>query len=57
MHPGTVNTKLLDAGWGAYGMKVAEATDTFYLATEERFTDPGEWPKYYRKLEKESTSA
>lgn len=32
--PGTVNTKMLEAGWGAYGMRVEQANDETYLATD-----------------------
>jgi NAD(P)-dependent dehydrogenase (short-subunit alcohol dehydrogenase family) len=47
MDPGTVNTKMLIAGWGACGMTVEEATDTLMLATEEKYDKPKEIPNYY----------
>ena len=50
MDPGTVNTKMLLAGWGSCGIKVEQATDTFKLATEDRFSDPIGLPKYYTNL-------
>jgi len=50
MHPGTVNTKILKAGWGACGIDVSESNDTFRLATSELYTNPGGDPKYYRHL-------
>jgi hypothetical protein len=34
--PGTVNTKMLEAGWGCYGIDVSVANDETFLAT-----DPG----------------
>ena len=33
LDPGTVNTKMLHAGWGPIGIKVSEANDQTYLAT------------------------
>ena len=39
MDPGTVNTKMLLAGWGACGIDVDKATDTYHLATEEKFVN------------------
>lgn len=57
MDPGTVNTKMLLAGWGACGIDVEDATDTFRLATEDRFNNPGGPPKYYSNLrERQPTS-
>ena len=47
MDPGTVNTKMLLAGWGKCGIDVDEATDTFRLATEDQFANPSDVPKYY----------
>ena len=35
MDPGTVNTKMLIASFGACGIDVEDATDTFRLATED----------------------
>ena len=44
MHPGTVNTKMLLAGWGPCGISVSEADDEFYLATSpEVATVTGEY--------------
>eukprot|EP00291_Cryptomonas_curvata_P021914 CAMPEP_0172159878 /NCGR_PEP_ID=MMETSP1050-20130122/5235_1 /TAXON_ID=233186 /ORGANISM="Cryptomonas curvata, Strain CCAP979/52" /LENGTH=333 /DNA_ID=CAMNT_0012829555 /DNA_START=18 /DNA_END=1019 /DNA_ORIENTATION=- len=37
LDPGTVNTKMLLAGWGYCGMEVADANDEFLLATDPRF--------------------
>jgi len=34
--PGTVNTKMLEAGWGMYGIDVSAANDETYLATDEK---------------------
>lgn len=34
--PGTVNTKMLEAGWGMYGMDVSAANDETFLATDEK---------------------
>lgn len=33
LDPGTVNTKMLHAGWGPIGMRVQDADDQWYLAT------------------------
>ena len=35
LDPGTVNTKMLLAGWGSCGIPVGEADDTFWLATNK----------------------
>lgn len=35
LDPGTVNTKMLLAGWGRIGMDVAEADHTFALASDD----------------------
>jgi len=34
--PGTVNTKMLEAGWGMYGIDVSAANDETYLATDQK---------------------
>ena len=47
MDPGTVNTKMLLAGWGACGIPINKATDTFHLATDDVFYKPNSEPKYY----------
>ena len=47
MDPGTVNTKMLLAGWGACGINVEDASDTFNLATDPKFERPGEKATYY----------
>lgn len=47
MDPGTVNTKMLLAGWGACGIPIHEATDTYELIAGQRFYKPDEVPKYY----------
>ena len=47
MDPGTVNTKLLIAGWGECGIDVEDATETFHLAISDQFEDPGGVPKFY----------
>jgi hypothetical protein len=36
LDPGTVNTKMLLAGWGRIGMEVGEADNTFNLLTDPR---------------------
>lgn len=35
LHPGVVNTKMLDSGWGAVGTSVDNADDEFLLATDD----------------------
>ena len=50
MDTGTVNTKMLLAGWGACGIPVDEATDTFRLATDPVFYKPNSEPNYYVNL-------
>ena len=50
MDPGTVNTKMLIAGWGACGIDIEDATDTYELATEQTFSNEGNLPKYYVSL-------
>ena len=57
MDPGTVNTKMLLAGWGACGMPVNEATDTFQLATDSKFYQPNSEPKYYVHLRERNPTA
>ncbi|KAL7546956.1 hypothetical protein ACHAWF_010277 [Thalassiosira exigua] len=37
MDPGTVNTKMLLAGWGPCGIPVKQADNTYTLATSERY--------------------
>jgi len=51
MDPGTVNTKMLFAGWGPCGIDVKDATDTYYLAVDPKFTNEGNLPKYYVSLQ------
>ena len=51
MDPGTVNTKMLIAGWGACGIPVEKATDTFKLAVDMDFYKPNMEPKYYVSLQ------
>lgn len=43
--PGTVNTKMLLAGWGACGIPIQSANDEFTLATME--FDPSKHGKYF----------
>ena len=50
MDPGTVNTKMLLAGWGECGIPVDQAKDTFHLAVEDKFFQPKSEPKYYDHL-------
>ena len=57
MDPGTVNTKMLLAGWGACGIEVDQAKDTFKLATEDRFNDPDGIPKYYCSCQERQPTA
>lgn len=37
MDPGTVDTKMLRAGWGAWGSPVSTATRSFEMLTQEQF--------------------
>ena len=37
MDPGTVNTKMLEAGWGMCGIPVNQATTSFKMLTEDRW--------------------
>lgn len=37
MDPGTVNTKMLRAGWGAWGSPVRSATTSFKMLTDDRY--------------------
>ena len=39
MDPGTVNTKMLLAGWGACGIPVKKANNTYKLATSEEYAN------------------
>lgn len=39
MDPGTVDTKMLRAGWGAWGAPVRSATTSFEMLTRDRFQD------------------
>lgn len=39
LDPGTVNTKMLFAGWGSIGMEVGEADNTFKLLTDPAVAD------------------
>ena len=56
MDPGTVNTKMLIDNWGQCGIDIDEASDTFELATNEKYSNPGNLPKYYVDLkERKST--
>ena len=41
---------LVDSG-GAFGLDVDEAWETFELATQTNYANPGIEPKYYSKLE------
>ena len=50
MDPGTVNTKMLLAGWGECGIPVDQARDTFHLAVDNSFFHPDSEPKYYTHL-------
>ena len=34
LDPGTVNTKMLYAGWGSIGMRIQDANDQYYVATD-----------------------
>ena len=57
MDPGTVNTKMLLAGWGACGMDVNDAKDTFNLATLDKFQNPDGMPKYYVSCQERNPTA
>ena len=37
MDPGTVNTKMLQRGWGMCGIPVSQATTSFKMLTDERW--------------------
>jgi NAD(P)-dependent dehydrogenase (short-subunit alcohol dehydrogenase family) len=39
LDPGTVNTKMLFAGWGPIGMQVEDANDQYFLATDDSVSD------------------
>jgi NAD(P)-dependent dehydrogenase (short-subunit alcohol dehydrogenase family) len=39
LDPGTVNTKMLYAGWGPIGMRIQDANDQFFLATDSSVRD------------------
>lgn len=39
LDPGTVNTKMLLAGWGPIGIPVQQANDVFQLATNDNFAN------------------
>jgi NAD(P)-dependent dehydrogenase (short-subunit alcohol dehydrogenase family) len=39
LDPGTVNTKMLLAGWGPIGMRVADAGDAFFVATDSSLAE------------------
>jgi NAD(P)-dependent dehydrogenase (short-subunit alcohol dehydrogenase family) len=39
MDPGTVNTKMLKAGWGPCGIPVRSATTSFKMLTEDRYQE------------------
>lgn len=38
---------MLLAGWGPIGIDIDDATDTFFLATDKKYINEGEIPKYY----------
>ena len=38
MDPGTVNTKMLIAGWGRCGIPVAQATRSYHMLVDESYT-------------------
>ena len=41
---------MLIAGWGPIGIDIDEATDTYYLATDNKYINDGQLPKYYVEL-------
>lgn len=41
--PGTVKTKMLETGWGLYGMDVSAANDETFLATDASITEMNGW--------------
>lgn len=51
MDPGTVNTKMLLSGWGRCGIEVDDATDTYYLATCDKYVNT-EVVEYYEHQKK-----
>ena len=48
--PGTVNTKMLLAGWGPCGIETYQANDQFKLMTEPRFREDGARGGYHVNL-------
>lgn len=46
-HPGVVNTKQLLSAFGDVGMDIEQTDSTFLLATDEKYDNPGQLPKYY----------
>ena len=57
--PGTVNTKMLLAGWGPCGVQVYDANDQFELVTNDKFTLPQNNGGYFvnRRLSQEAKSS
>ena len=57
--PGTVNTKMLLAGWGPCGIQVYDANDQFELVTNDKFTLPRNNGGYFvnRRLQQEAKSS
>ena len=45
---------MLLAGWGPVGIEIEDATDTFFLATDNKYTNEGGLPKYYVALKEEN---
>jgi len=43
-YPGHISTKI----GGITGLAVEKSRDMFELATEDRYLNPGRWPKYYK---------
>lgn len=50
-HPGAINTKMLLSAFGKVGMDIEKSDETFQLAVDDKFNNPGQLPKYYFKLE------
>ena len=57
--PGTVNTKMLLAGWGPCGVQVYDANDQFELVTNDKFTLPQNNGGYFvnQRLSQEAKSS
>lgn len=57
LHPGAINTKMLLSAFGKVGMDIEKTEDTFKLATEDQYANPGQHPKYYALLKEAKPTA